>query len=223
MRSIRARSGAVRLSCIAATLSSMCRRLRAPTMVTSTAGWASDHAIASRLTETPSSDDEHADLVVGAVGLVQVDVLDAQRAQAVVHAAAKPRRTGIADEPVFGHAQAALGRDHHVIAALVEILAERRAEKSLGGAEAVALRGVEQVDSELPRTAYCRDPLRLVEPPPLAAELPRPEGVSVRYGRTGARATSEAVVVRSPSWPTTRAARPDEHALMAVQGTPSTT
>ena len=86
------------------------------------------------------------DLRVGPVHLVEVDVVDAERLEARVDVrCAKPGGAGVADEPVVGHPQAALGRDHHLVAAMVEVIAKRPPEHSLGGAEAVALRGVEEV------------------------------------------------------------------------------
>ena len=115
-------------------------------------------------------------LRVGPVHLVDVDVVDFERAQAVLDSAAKPGGTGIADETLVGHPQAALGRDHDLLAPVVEVVAQRPAEESLRGAEAVTLSGVEKVDSELASTANRGDPLVLVELPPLTPQLPGAEG-----------------------------------------------
>jgi hypothetical protein len=116
------------------------------------------------------------DLRVRPVHLEEVDVVDAERLETLVESLAKPVRAGVADEAVVGHPQAALGRDHHLVAAVLDVIAERLPEHSLGGAEAVAMSGVEEVDSQLARLPDRRDPLVLVELPPLASELPGAEG-----------------------------------------------
>ena len=116
------------------------------------------------------------DLRVGPVHLVDVDVVDFERPQAVLDSATKPGATGIADEPLLGHPQAALGRDHDLVAPVVKVVAERPAEETLRGAEAVTLRGVEKVDAELASTANRGDPLVLVELAPLTPQLPGAEG-----------------------------------------------
>ena len=115
------------------------------------------------------------DLRVGPVHLVDVDVVDFERSQAVLDSAAKPGATGIADEPLLGHPQATLGRDHDLVATVVKVVSQRPAEESLRGAEAVTLSRVEKVDAELASTANRGDPLVLVELAPLAPQLPGAE------------------------------------------------
>jgi hypothetical protein len=110
------------------------------------------------------------------VHLEEVDVVDAERLETVVECLAKPSRAGIADEAVVGHPQAALGRDHHLVAVVLDVIAERLPEHSLGGAKAVATSGVEEVDPELLSLANRSDRLPLIELPPLAPELPGAEG-----------------------------------------------
>jgi hypothetical protein len=83
------------------------------------------------------------------VDLVQVDVVHAERAQAVVHSLAQPGRARVAHELSVGHPQTVLGRDHEVVAPLRELVAQGAAEQALGGSETVGLRRVEDVDSQL--------------------------------------------------------------------------
>src|SRR5690349_20837658 len=57
-------------------------------------------------------------------------------------------------------------------------------EQPLGGAEAVALRGVEEVDAELERAADRLGGLALLRGAPVAAELPRAEA-DARHAHVG--------------------------------------
>lgn len=64
------------------------------------------------------------DLRVGPMHLVDVDVIDAEGLQALIDSTAKPIGAGVAHEPLLSHPQTALGRDHHLVPAIVEIVAE---------------------------------------------------------------------------------------------------
>jgi hypothetical protein len=130
------------------------------------------------------------DVGVGPVHLVDVDVIDPERTQAVLDAGAKKVGARVANQAVVGHPQAALGRDHDLVAALVQIVAQGPAEQLLGGAEPVAPGCVEEVDSQLAGLADRGDRLLLVELSPFAPELPGTEGDrrylsgrSIRAGR----------------------------------------
>lgn len=112
---------------------------------------------------------------VGPVHLIEIDVVDSERAQAVVDALAKPLAARIAGETVVGHPQSALRRDHDRFAVRVELCAQSLREEALRGAESVALRSVEQVDAELARLADRVDRAPLAERSPFASEFPRAE------------------------------------------------
>ena len=119
--------------------------------------------------------------------LVDVDVVDPERAQAVLDSGAQEGWARVANQAVVGHPQAALGRDHDLVAALVEIVAQRPAEQLLGGAEPIALGGVEEVHPELARLADRGDRLALVELSPLASELPGAKGDRVDLEAGGSK------------------------------------
>jgi hypothetical protein len=109
------------------------------------------------------------------VNLVEVDVIDAERLQAPVHPASQPFGAGVAGALVVV-AQPALGRDHDLVAAVVEVVAQRLAEQPLREAEPICLRRIEEVDPEIARVTDRRHHLALVELPPLPSDLPRAEG-----------------------------------------------
>jgi len=115
-------------------------------------------------------------LRVGPVHLVQVDVVDAQRCQAGVHALAQPLRARVADQAGIGHAQGALGSEHELVPVPGELIPKRFAEQSLGRAETVGVRGVEEVDAQLAGAADRRDGRVLIKPAPVSAKLPSTEG-----------------------------------------------
>src|SRR5271155_2254066 len=83
--------------------------------------------------------------------------------------ASRTRPSSVIRRPPFGAAPPLAG-------GLVEVAASPPPQQSLGGAEAVALGCVEEVDSELARVADRLDSLLLVEASPFAAELPGSEG-----------------------------------------------
>ena len=116
------------------------------------------------------------DLGVGPVHLVEVDVLDPQRLEARLDAAAKPTWARVAHQTLVAHPQAALGGDDDLSPAVLEIVPEGLSQQPLGGAPAVALSGVEQVHAELAGIADRLDSPLLVEGSPVAAQLPGTEG-----------------------------------------------
>ncbi|MCP9950923.1 hypothetical protein LUX33_22555 [Actinomadura madurae] len=77
--------------------------------------------------------------------LVQVDMVDPQGAQTLLHAAPDPCRAGVADQCVAVHAQPALGGDHH----LVHLTGQSSAEQAFRGPEPISLGRVEHVDAQL--------------------------------------------------------------------------
>src|SRR5919108_387414 len=82
----------------------------------------------------------------------------------------------VANDPVLAvGAQAALGRDHDLVAARAKLRLQRAAEQPLGRAEAVCLGRVEEVHAELERMPDRVDRAALVEAAPVASELPCPE------------------------------------------------
>jgi len=64
------------------------------------------------------------DVRVRPMNLVEVDVLHAERAEALLDAGAQPCGARVAHHPVRRHAQAALGRQHDVVAATIELVAQ---------------------------------------------------------------------------------------------------
>jgi hypothetical protein len=106
---------------------------------------------------------------IGPVELIQVHVVDAQRLQARLDPPAKPGRARVAHEPRVAHPQPALGGDHEVLPAVVELGPERRAQKPLRDTEAVGLRRVEEVDPERVGVTDGPDRLVVVEPAPVAS------------------------------------------------------
>jgi hypothetical protein len=58
---------------------------------------------------------------------------------------------------------------------VVEVVPQGTPQQPLRGTEAVALRGVEEIDAALTRPPDRGNTLVLIELPPLAAELPRAE------------------------------------------------
>src|SRR5207249_4542184 len=107
------------------------------------------------------------------VHLVEVDVVGAERPQALVDAAADPVPARVALDPApRPRTQPALGRDDHLVARAAR---ERLGEETLRGAEAVALRGVEDVDALVGGVADGGDRRLLVRGAPIAAQLPGPE------------------------------------------------
>jgi hypothetical protein len=129
-------------------------------------------ALVDELLERSSGIGER-DVRVGPVHLIEVDVVNAERLQALVDSTAKPSGARVANEPMLGHPQAALGSDHDLVTAVVEIVTERSAEKPLRGAEAIALSGVEEVDPELACVADRRDAVVLVDPSPIRLRAAR--------------------------------------------------
>src|SRR4029077_10098012 len=88
-----------------------------------------------------------------------------------------PLRAAVAHQPLLGiDAQAALRRDHELLAMAIEAIAQRPAQQRLRCPEAIRLRGVEEVDAQLARGADRGDRLALVKAPPVTSQLPGPEG-----------------------------------------------
>src|SRR5712692_3291903 len=84
-------------------------------------------------------------LRVRPVDLIEVDVVGAEGLQALVHAASHPVGAGIAfDAASWSRPQPALGRDDDLV---TRATCERLGDQSLGGAEAIALSCVEEVDA----------------------------------------------------------------------------
>ena len=103
-------------------------------------------------------------------------MIDLERFQALLDPGAKPRATGVAHKSTLGiEAEAALGRDYDLIAVLGELIAQRAGEHPLRRAEAVGLRGVEEVDSPRASEPDRVDRLAFVEGAPIASQLPGPE------------------------------------------------
>jgi len=113
-------------------------------------------------------------LGVRPVHLVEVDVVDAQRAQA----ASTPLRSQSRRASRGGRCRvdAALVADDQRVTVAVQLAAQCLAEHLLGPAEAVRLGGVEDVHPELARVPDGPDRRVLVERAPVAAELPGAEG-----------------------------------------------
>ena len=87
---------------------------------------------------------------------------------------AKPVRAGIADKAVVGHPQAFFGRDHHLVAAMLDVFAEsafprRRRSRSHERCPTGGPRAAEPGES--PQSASCSS-----NSPPLAPELAGTEG-----------------------------------------------
>lgn len=113
-------------------------------------------------------------MLVRPVDLVQVDVVRSEVPQAGVDALPKPPAARIAEEPVAIHPQAALGCDGYVFPSRPG--PQSITEESFSDPEAVALCGVEERDPELERAADRGLRVVRVEPAPVPAERPRPEG-----------------------------------------------
>ena len=113
---------------------------------------------------------------IGPVHLVEVDVLDAEILEALLHTAPHEARAGVTVQLAALHAQAALGGDDQLGAARAQLVGERAAEDALGHSEAVGLRGVEEVDPEVQGLADRGDGGGLVDVAPIPAELPCPVG-----------------------------------------------
>jgi hypothetical protein len=58
------------------------------------------------------------------VDLEQINVVGAERAQALLHSLAQPLAARVAHHAVVGHAQSALGCDHDLVAAVLELIAQ---------------------------------------------------------------------------------------------------
>jgi hypothetical protein len=86
-----------------------------------------------------------------------------------------PAQIDVVSDVLAVRQDAALGGDDHAVAVGGDLLTQRLAVPALRDAEAVTLRGVEEVDARLPRVADRRDGSVLVERPPVAAELPGAE------------------------------------------------
>jgi hypothetical protein len=114
-------------------------------------------------------------LVVRPMDLVEIDVVDAQGLQALVDALAQPGGGGVAQEVVALLAQAALGGDDQFVAVCAQLVAQRRGQQTLGGAPAVALGGVEEVDTKLAGAADGLVDALVLEGAPVAAQLPGAE------------------------------------------------
>ena len=112
--------------------------------------------------------------------LVEVDVLQAERPQALLHPMAKPGATRVAHQTLLGHAESSLGGDHELVAVLPELVAKRLPQQTLRSAEPVGLRRVEDVDAELTRPPDRGDGLALIEAAPLAALVARCRTPAVR-------------------------------------------
>ena len=113
-------------------------------------------------------------VLVGPVDLVQVDVVRTEVPQARFDALPQPPAARISEEPASLQPKAALGGDEHVLPARPS--PQRLAEEAFGRPEAVALRGVEESDSELDRPGDRGLGLVGVELTPLPTERPCPEG-----------------------------------------------
>jgi len=113
-------------------------------------------------------------VLVGPVDLVQVDVVRIEVPQARFDALAQPAAARIPEKAATLHPEAALRGDEHVLPPSPG--PQSFAEEAFGRPEAVALRGVEECDPELERSADRGLGLVRVEGTPLPAELPGPEG-----------------------------------------------
>src|SRR5438094_10375482 len=78
------------------------------------------------------------------VDLIQVDVVGAERIEALLDAAADPRRARVALHAVGGRPERALGGDDH---SLARHAFKRGGQQPFGCAEPVALGGTEQIDA----------------------------------------------------------------------------
>ena len=145
-------------------------------------------------------------LRIGPVHLEEIDVVDPERRQTVVESAAKPGGARIAHQPVVSHPQAALGGDHDLVAVVFDVIPQRVPEHALRGTEAVAVGRVEEVDSQLACLPDRRDPLVLVELPPLPSELPGAEGDrrDLEVGHPEADSCRGACRHRAPSVPSSQ-------------------
>ena len=113
-------------------------------------------------------------VLIGPVDLVQADVVSTQVPKARFDTLPQPRAARISEEPVSLHPEAALRGNEHVLPPNPR--PKSVTEEAFGGPEAVALRSVEERDPELERPAdRCRCLVR-VEPTPIPAERPGPEG-----------------------------------------------
>ena len=101
-------------------------------------------------------------------------MVDVQVAQALVESLAQPLASRVA-RPGGTRVDAALGRDDQAVAIALEFLAQRPAQQRLRLAEAVRLRGVEEVDPAFAGVVDRRDGDVLVEDSPVAAQLPGTE------------------------------------------------
>jgi len=117
---------------------------------------------------------------IGPVHLVEVDVVGAEVAQGRLDAPAQRLRARVALQAVVGQQEAALGGDHHLVAAGLQLGLQRLAEDLLRLPEAVGLRGVEEVDPELDGPAH--GALRVLDLglAPVPADLPGAEA-DARY------------------------------------------
>src|SRR5690606_30069737 len=96
------------------------------------------------------------------------------RPQALLHALAQPAPAGIA-RPAAARVDTALGGDDDLVAVVLELFAQRVAQDLLRLAEAVRLRGVEEVHPQFTGVPDGVHGGLLVEGPPLPAELPGSE------------------------------------------------
>jgi hypothetical protein len=113
---------------------------------------------------------------IGPVDLVEVDDVDPEVDQALLHPAAKKRGARIAVRPAALHAQATLGGDDQILAPRAQLVGQRTAQDPLRDAEPIGLCRVEEVDAEVEGLADRPDRLLFVDVAPIAAELPRPVG-----------------------------------------------
>ena len=108
-------------------------------------------------------------LVVETVDLIEVDIVHAEPAQAVVDLGEDRLARQAGAIGAGTHPAVDLGRDHHLVAA-GEIL-DRPAEDLLAGAERIAIRGVEEIDAGFERLLDERPALLLAEAPGMVAAI----------------------------------------------------
>ncbi len=112
----------------------------------------------------------------GPVQLIQIDVVRAERAQTRLQSLPEPERAGVANEIVTLFPEPAFSSQYHAVAVVLDLIQKRLAKDRFGGAEAVRLCSVEEVDTEVEGLTDCPLALIRLDWTPVTSEGPGAEG-----------------------------------------------
>ena len=112
----------------------------------------------------------------GPVQLIQIDVVRAERAQTRLQSLPEPERAGVANEIVTLFPEPAFSSQHHAVAVVLDLIQKRLAKDRFGGAEAVRVCSVQEVDTEVEGLTDCPLALIRLDWTPVTSEGPGAEG-----------------------------------------------